>query len=104
MRERPLEAAVEGDELVIRIGLGTLAFCAERNPLFYDYRKHDRKRFNYGEGPYCKVADQEELGRDTVRELLREQEDGTTPLHLLFDHATQDAAEDGSLAFDEASW
>lgn len=105
MRERPLEVNVEGDELVIRIGLGTLAWCAEHNPLFYQYDRHDESpEHGHGEGPYCKVEDQEQLGHDVVRQLLHEQEDGTTPLHLLFDHAIQDAVDDGSMAFAEDSW
>jgi len=93
-KDRPLECVVEDDQLIIRIGIDTLAFSAEHCPLFYDdrYRKYP---------PYVKVTNKEELANDVVGRLLHEQDDGTTSLHELLDNAIMDAYDNGSLGFDE---
>jgi hypothetical protein len=88
----PLVCRIEGEQLVIRIGIDTLAFATEHCEKFYDYDKHDGP-------PYVKVVDKNALAHDTVHELLREREDGATPLCFLFDDAAEAALEDGSLAF-----
>lgn len=94
MVDTPLKCEVEGDELVIRIGLNTLVHAAENCPLFYNGTPGTFP-------PYEKVIDAGELADDVRRELLREEEDGTTPLHILFDNAIEKARDDGSLAFSE---
>ncbi len=86
--------SVEGNELVIRIGIATLAFAAENCDLFAEYP-------NNSFAPYKKVADASALAHDVVAELNREEEDGTTPVHLLIDHAIFDAYENGSEGFPE---
>ncbi len=92
--DQPLRASLEGDELVIRIGTATLSHAAEHCPqLVPQPGKSDP--------PYCKVDDPEMLVRDVCRELQREEEDGTTPLHDLLDEAIAAAFDDGSLAFEE---
>lgn len=96
-KDQRLVCQIEGDELVIRIGIDTLAFSAEHCPLFYD----DRDRC---EAPYVKVADKEELARDVVRAINHEEDDGSTPLHHMLDEAIEYAHGDGSLGFaDEES-
>lgn len=92
-KDTPLSAKVEGDELVIRIGLHTLAFAAEHCPLFYDYEKNRHP-------PFVDVADAGQLAHDTIRALFHEREDGSTPLGDTFDQATLHAFEDGSTAFE----
>jgi hypothetical protein len=90
--DAPLDAKIEGSQLVIRIGINTLAFAAEHCPRFYDNEKG-------ADPPYVKVTDKRELARDVVRALLHEQEDGTTPLCILLDDAFEFAYGDGSLGF-----
>lgn len=99
MKDCPLSVAVEGDELVIRIGIDTLAFSAEHCPLFYNEEKHMGAM-----GPYVKVEDKVELAKDVIRAMQHEEEDGSTPLSDMFDKAIEDAAEDGSCAFTEDSF
>src|SRR5690606_3462728 len=94
-RNTPLTVEVTDGELRIRVGLSTLKHCAEHNPLFRDSRLQEIKDV------YCKVVDEAALGEDVARELKREREDGTTPVHLLLDQAMFDAWEDGSIAFEE---
>jgi hypothetical protein len=94
--DTPLEVVIEKNQLVIRIGLNTLAWCAEYCPRFYDGYNDPTN-----DGPYEKIVDKRELARDIKRALLHEQEDGTTPLCLLLDDAIEWAANDGSLAFEE---
>jgi hypothetical protein len=88
-----MRCGVEHDEIVIRIGLGTLRQAAEHCPLLYD---HDKKP----DLPYVKVIDQNELARDVVRAMMHEEEDGSTPLSDLFDKSIVDAWDDGSIAFE----
>jgi hypothetical protein len=91
--DTPLKVEVENDQLVIRIGINTLAIAAENCPEFYQEN----------DPPYVTVSDPLELANDVVRELSREQEDGTTPVHLLLDRAILAAFENGSLGFDDES-
>lgn len=90
----PLVCRVEGEQLVIRIGIDTLAFATEHCTTFYVEEQHA----NSGP-PYCKVIDKGELATDIIRELLREREDGATPLSMLLDECIEAARDDGSLAF-----
>lgn len=92
-KEQPLKCGIEGQQLVIRIGLATLQHAAEHCPKFYD------DGTSPGEPPYEKVVNAEELGRDVVSAMTHEQEDGSSPLSKLFDQAFVRARDDGSLAF-----
>lgn len=93
-RNAPLTAAVEGKQLVIRIGIDTLKFATEHCPLFYDGTVEN------ADPPYVKVVNKRELANDVKRELFHEREDGSSPISDLFDKVTQAAYEDGSEAFD----
>ena len=84
-RKSRLRVQVIGGELVIRIGVETLAFAAERNGRLFD--DHDR-------GP--EVTDPDLFALEVVRELEDEEEDGTTPLNELLDIATEKAFENGA--------
>lgn len=95
--DRPLEVNVEGDELVIRIGVNTLQHATEHCERLRDHR--DRKH-DFG-GPYVEVVSSHVLADDVRGALNHEEEDGTTPVHVLFDDAVEAAFEDGSLAFAE---
>lgn len=94
MRDRPLQACVQDDQLVIRIGLETLKTAAEHCPLFYDGTVENC------DPPYVKVKGRRELAKDVKRELFREREDGSSPISDLLDEAIMAAFEDGSLAFE----
>jgi len=96
-RDQPLIAEIKDDQLQIRVGLDTLKFAAERSPndslCWYDDKT--------GEYVSHKVIDTDEFGEDVRQALLKEAEDGTTPLHLLLDAACVDAIENGSEAVEE---
>lgn len=94
-KNTPLSAEIENGELVIRIGIDTLAYAAERCPKFYEYDKHEQ----LGVEIYCKICDPAELAKDVKRELFREKEDGSSPFSDLLDECIVAARDDGSLAF-----
>jgi hypothetical protein len=75
-------------ELRIRIGVQTLAFAAENPP----------GRGLWDDGQQVSVLNADEWAEDVRRELLRDEEDGTTELHLLLDSAMRQACENGSAA------
>lgn len=93
MRNRPLTIAIEDGELVIRLGVETLAVVANYCPLM-------RQQFEGGDPP--KILDVDLLANDVARELQREEEDGTTPVHGVIDAAILEAYEQGSAAFEES--
>lgn len=92
MKDRPLQATIIDDELVVRIGVETLAFAAEHVEL-------PIRGFGETVYPHWKVADAAELARDVCRKLSHEAEDGSSPLTQLFDEAIIEAYEDGSTGF-----
>ena len=93
-RDQPLRAAVEGEQVVIRIGIDTLAHAAKHCERFYDHEKH-------GGPPYLIVGSTRTLAKDVVRALQSEEEDGSGPLTNLFDDAIRAAYDDGSDAFED---
>ena len=84
--DSPLAIVIGGGKLVISIGVNTLASAAERCERFYDGEK-DRYTL--------KVTNKAKFAREIARALQAEEEDGTTPLHVLFDDAAEAAVEDG---------
>jgi hypothetical protein len=84
------------DELVIRIGIGTLAWAfdhmEENNP--YDDNVRDFVQA-------WKVVDPMEFAKDVLGELTNEEEDGSHPLNRLLDQVSNAAAEQGSLGIEE---
>jgi len=98
MVNKPLKCGIEGDELVIRIGINTLKHAAEHCPKFYDYKKEEKSQ-KYIEGPYQIVEDAEELAQDIALVMQREEEDGSSPISDFLDNMILDAYEDGSIGF-----
>jgi len=88
--------AIEGGDLVLRIGVENLAFAAE-----YLDRLAESDEQRMSGGPYCKVFHPVELARDVCQQLDKGDEDGSTTFTRLLDQAIQDAFDDGSLAFEE---
>lgn len=95
--DRPLSIKVQGRELVIRIGVGTLAWAfdheSENNP--WDDEKNEHIQA-------FKVTDPKKFAKDVVYAALREEEDGSTPLSDFLDQICRAAAEDGSEGVDES--
>lgn len=84
--DAPLKFAVIGGKLVISIGVETLAWVSRPE--------------NGGHLEKCEVEKgwEKQFARDVVYEMGREEEDGTTPLHLFIDRMIQSAADNGSEA------
>jgi hypothetical protein len=94
--DAPLTVDIENDEIIIRIGIGTLAYAfnhMEENNLWSD-DKHDFVQS-------WKVSDPVEFAEDVVGELTREEEDGSHPLNRLLDQVSNAAADQGSLGIEE---
>lgn len=89
--KQELKVEVKGGRLVISIGIDTLAFAAENmdSNLSYDDDWKPTKGFT--------VSNKKEFAEDVLRELEREEEDGTTPVHILLDSACEEAVNQGSL-------
>ena len=91
LRDRPLEIHIVDGLLTIAIGTGTLTGAIRVGPTF----------------DQAEILDSERFAQDILLELCREEEDGTTPIHRLFDDAACAAAENGSewirIADDERS-
>ena len=92
MRDQPLEATVVGGQLVMRIGISTLAHAAEHCPKFYDYKRHVGPLEC---GPYATVDNENELANDVCRAMTHEREDGSSPMADFLDAAIVEAAEQG---------
>lgn len=78
----PLVVRIFKGRLSITIGTDTLAFALQRIE-------------NWPEE--VKVIDPKEFARDVLRELEREEEDGSTPVHRLLDKVGLAAMEQGSI-------
>ena len=86
--DTPLTIGIECDNLVIRIGIETLAFAVENcpDPFFWDEEAR----------PRVKVFDRTVWAHEFIRQLTHEEEDGSTPLDRLFDQMAIAAIEDGA--------
>ena len=92
-RNQPLDVNIEQQQLVIRIGIDTLAFAFEESNENhkYDEKKHDWNKL-------VKVLDSEQFAKDVMYELTREEEDGSSNLTNLLDIACVEALNQGSIA------
>jgi hypothetical protein len=99
LREAPLTVTLQDERVVIAVGIDTLAHCWMTGP------ERDRLRWDDLTNDYdpniARIVEPQTFAEDVVRELKREQEDGTTPVHLLFDKAMLEAVEQGSLGVDD---
>lgn len=82
-----LTVRITNGAIVIRLPLSVLPVAFEAAP--FNVFPED------GSHPAYRVSDVNAFADAVVYELEREQEDGTTPVHLLFDAAMQNAVEDG---------
>ena len=93
---RPLTVGVEKGALVIRIGVQTLAHAT----VYADWANP----FDEARDDYIRtfaIVDPRELAVDVGHAMMREREDGSTPLSDFLDAMTQAAIDDGSLACHE---
>lgn len=91
MKDTPLSIKLENEELVIRIGVGTVAWAfehsIENNPYMADLGDFRQRAY---------VTDSVGFANDVRRALYDEREDGSTILTDLLDKAQEDAYQDGS--------
>jgi hypothetical protein len=95
--ESPLRIAVENDELVIRIGINTLAWAsdhADTNNLFVDELNDFKQTY--------KVTDALAFAKGVASVMQAEAEDGSTPVTKLIDAMCFDAIEDGTEGIKES--
>lgn len=78
---KDLKVRIEKGQLIISIGIDTLAFAFDNGEYAYEL---------------FKVSNIKGFAKDVLYELLREEEDGTTPVHRLLDEVCNEAAEQGS--------
>jgi hypothetical protein len=84
----PLTVGLEGDQLVIRIGIDTLAWCFEisgSNQSFDDEANDFRRQW--------KVVDRHKFAKGVGIGLQDEREDGSSPLTDILDAACTEAIE-----------
>lgn len=85
----PLTIGVESDQLVIRIGVDTLAWCFEISD---DNQPYDEKAGDFRRA--FKVTDRRKFAKGVGIGLRDEEEDGSTPLTKILDAACIRAVED----------
>ena len=88
VEDSPLTYHVEGDRIAVYIGFDELAFAAANHPNFWDGESGD-------DVPNIKITDPAAFAREVVRQLNREEEDGSTLVTKLLDRAIEDAVGDG---------
>lgn len=92
----PLEVRIERGALVVRIGIQTLAhavtYSGWANP--FDEAADDYVRSFI-------IEDAPQFASDVAHEMLREREDGSTPLSDFIDKMSGNAVNDGSLGLHE---
>lgn len=90
---KSLEAHVEKDALVIRIGVQTLAHAVSysdwANPWRDDAQEYMRT---------FAITNAREFAGEVIHMMLKEREDGSTPLSDFLDKMTEAAVDDGSMA------
>lgn len=87
--DKILKTELIDGEIRISIGLEALAFAVEYSPDWDDDYKIDR-RHNF-----------KDFGKSFLKYLEYEEEDGTTPVHRLFDNVALEALEQGEYGFVE---
>jgi uncharacterized pyridoxal phosphate-containing UPF0001 family protein len=92
----PLEAKIEKGALVVRIGIQTLAHAVTYSDWANPYEE--------ATGDYIRtfaIVDAPQFASDVLHEMLREREDGSTPLSDFIDKMSEQAIEQGSVGLHE---
>ena len=89
-KDHLLSIALDGDEVVIRVGISALAFAAihAKQLVTFDSEENDFR--------YPQIIDEARFAQDVVRRLKSEEEDGTTVVHRMLDDAFLVAVENGA--------
>jgi hypothetical protein len=90
-RDTPLRVEVVDEQLVIRIGIGTLAWAAEHQN---DWNPFDDERNDFFQK--WRVSGAKGFALDVAGQLLKEEEDGSSPLSDLLDKMSMEVVEDGA--------
>ncbi len=96
MKDQPLKISIEDDELVIRMGIGTLAFCANERFKELAWNRNESRQKGPKEKP-LKVIDDLSFAKDVIAELQRDDEIGATFITDMLDEAEDAAAGNGSI-------
>jgi hypothetical protein len=88
---RPLTVKIEKDQLVIRVGIDTMAYAFET---MEDNQPWDSAAANFRR--IWKVTDKLQFARGMANVLCNESEDGSTPLTRLLDQCGTEAAENAA--------
>ena len=83
----PLKVCYEGGKIKIEIGVGILAWALQCN------------EHTWPEGFY--IPDLDEYAKDFLIRLEDEEEDGSTPIHHMFDKVAQTIFEQGDISIEE---
>ena len=92
----PLTVEIKNGALVIRIGVQTLAHAVT----YADWANP----YDEASGDYLRsfaITDAPQFASDVLHEMLREREDGSTPLSDFLDTMSQEAISQGSLGLHE---
>jgi hypothetical protein len=90
---RPLVAKVQGGQLLIAIGIQTLAHAVT----YADWaNRWDDERQDYIRS--FAIIDAQAFAEEVIYAMLREREDGSTPLSDFLDKMAEAAVDDGSMA------
>ncbi len=85
-KDAPLSCRIEGNQLIISIGISTLAFSANKG----------EDMCELFESGAIKIVNEKQFAKDVWYELGREDEDGSTMLTDLLDKAVREAVDRGS--------
>lgn len=91
-KNQPLAIEVEDGVLHIRIGVDALAYAVQCWP---EWPCDDNCE------PLFRITDNDKFATEFVRELKREEEDGSTLLHRAFDKAATEVIEQGGEGVEE---
>jgi hypothetical protein len=91
--DKPLYVRIDNDQLIISIGINTLASASEDND---DWHEWDSRIHQFV--PLWKVVDNKGWAKDVVHEMLREGKDGSSPLTRFIDKMAGEALDQGSLS------
>lgn len=94
--DAPLTVDIVNEELVIRIGIGTLAWAFEHMVENNPWNDEDRDFVQA-----WKVSDPLEFAKDVINALTYEEEDGSNPLNRMLDKVSSAVADNGSLSIEE---
>lgn len=89
-RHDPLKVFIEDGVLMMCIGVEVVAKAVKLNPDLTQYNETTE------EWDEPEITDTDKFMSEIVKELLSEEEDGTTPIHIALDTAAMNAIDNGA--------